>query len=679
MAITVSINGADVTNRIQFPHLSAVQNLTNEVDTASFRMLATSDHLLQENGSAILQENRSFILINRPPSFNDDVVITDGVATVFAGKISRVTRTIVAPDNIVYAVSCIDHSFQMDRLLVARIYEDETVGNIIADIIATFAPGYTTTNVSCDFVVGKIVFNHLTITQCLRKLSDIVRYDWYVDEDKDVHFFPSSTNVAPFDLTDTTGSHVFRSLVRTNDGSQLVNRVKVRGGEYDGTSYTDTITVSGNATKSFVMPYKMSNLQVELDTGSGFVAQDVGIDFIDTFPDFDVLHSFQTQSFRFENALSAGNKVRFTGNPKTPVVAILEDQASVEQYGPIEKLVRDTAILNNTIARKRAAAELMTYASEAIDARFRTYVGGLRTGMLLNVNTAGYTDELLIKQVTFSGRTKDSFEYSVACISTQRYTLLDLLRKIVAPEPQETDEREIAEQLYAANQNITVSGSASPVSYTNVPTILNTLDMVSFSTGSTSFAFDCTGATALIIPVVHAINITSITYNGSPLTVDGTVGPSFNSAIYRLNSPTTGINNITITGASFQFVGRAYAVSGINTSDPVEGSAASSVNPTEAQHLSLAVTQANSGIWSIGFMFRRDNDPGAPARSYDPDTALDIEDYDGGVSGGSPMVHIMHRIFTRPGIKKMGSTYSVVPNNGGNEASFVLYNGLATH
>src|SRR5690348_655447 len=114
MAITVTINGSDVTSRINFPHLSATQNLTNEVDTASFQMLATADHLLQENGSAVLQESGSFILINRPPTFNDDVVITDGAATVFAGKIARITRTIVSPANILYTVNCIDHSFQMD-------------------------------------------------------------------------------------------------------------------------------------------------------------------------------------------------------------------------------------------------------------------------------------------------------------------------------------------------------------------------------------------------------------------------------------------------------------------------------------------------------------------------------------------------------------------------------------
>ena len=36
----------------------------------------------------------------------------------------------------------------------------------------------------------------------------------------------------------------------------------------------DTITVKGGDTKSFVMPYKMSNLSVQVDTGAGFVTPD---------------------------------------------------------------------------------------------------------------------------------------------------------------------------------------------------------------------------------------------------------------------------------------------------------------------------------------------------------------------------------------------------------------------
>jgi hypothetical protein len=675
MAIAVTINGIDVSSRVTFPTITVQQNLTNEVDTASFEMRATADHLLKESGDAILQESGSFILLTAPPLFDDDVRISDGASVVFAGKVTRVTRTIESPLTIVFKVSCIDHSFEMDRILVTRSYENETVEDIIADIMSSFAPTFTTTNVSCDFEVDKIVFNHVTVTHCLRKLSDIVRYDWYVDEDKDIHFFPSNTNIAPFDLTDTTGSHVYRSLVRTEDGSQVVNRVKVRGGEYDGASFTDTITVSGSSTKSFNLPYKMANLAIELDTGGGFVSKTVGIDFIDTFDDFDVLYSFQTQSFRFENSLASGDKVRFTGLPKTPVVAVQEDSASVARYGPIEKLIRDNSILSNAVARKRAAAELMTYTEGIVDARFTTYTPGLRTGMLLAIQAAGFGDSLLVKRVAFSARTPQTFQYDVQCISTQRYTLIDLLRKIITPEPQPTDENEVAETLVPVSETVTMTETVSSRTPAAPLEIVRASDYSDFSGSSfSSTSFDCTGANCLIIVVPYTTGITGITYNSVAMTRDvATNGGAQSVEIWRLNNPTTGSNTVSISkgspGLNLQI--RMYALNGINTSDALEGTATSNVS---ALHKTLSVTQASS-ILSIAFFAVHVSDSGGGTKTWTPDAGDNVEDYDSTIDGATRSVTIIHRLFSRAGTKTIGTTYSQTPSLYQLGEVMALYNG----
>ncbi|TXH44822.1 MAG: hypothetical protein E6Q97_32195, partial [Desulfurellales bacterium] len=549
MSITVTKNGTNITSAVKFPNLTVTQNLTNEVDTASFMMEGVDYSLAKEDGGLLLQEDGYKILLADQPSFDDDIRILDGASVVFAGKISKVTRTVQAPRKLVFQISCVDHSSEMDRLLVARTYENETVEDIITDIVSSFAPNFTTTNVACTFVVGKIVFNHVTISQCLRKLAELVRYDWYIDEDKDVHFFTRETNLAPFALTDTAGKHGFRSLVRNADGSQTVNRVKVRGGEYDGASFTDVITVKGSSTTSFTLPYKMANLAIELDTGGGYVSKTVGIEFIDSFPDFDVLHEFQERTIRFASALADGNKIRFTGNPKTPVVGVVEDADSIAKYGVIEKFIYDGGIVSNSIARKRAAAELMAYAEIGVDATFETYTAGLRTGMLINVNTSGLEDQLIIKRATFSGYSPSTYKYSVTCISAHRYSLLDLLRKIITPDARSTDEQETSESLFSASDEINFADTAAKITPANSPpTILTALDLQWSGSGSTNFSFDCTDADVLIIVVPWAMNITGITYNGSALSTDGTVGGTRSSAIYRLNSPTTGTNNITVSG-----------------------------------------------------------------------------------------------------------------------------------
>jgi hypothetical protein len=439
--IQITINAVDLTDDIVPASLQVVSVLTNEPDSAQFQL--------------------KIIGSRAAPVFDDDIVIYDGSEKIFAGKVVEVSQAMAGSKLPVVLVRCVDHTFEFDRLLASKTYESQTIQAIIADLVSSYATGFTSVNANSTFVIEKIVFNQVPLSQCIRRLADIVRYDWYIDEDKAVHFFEKNTNTAPFDLTDTNGNYVTNSLVRSSDGSQLVNRVKVRGGLYDGNSYTDVITATGSP-KSFVLPYKMSNLVIELNTvGTAFATQGVGIDFIDEFgtasgTTISVLYNFQMQSIRFENELTTGNKVRFTGNPKVAVLAVAEDSASVALYGVIEKIIKDTGISSNEVARQRATAELVAFAETVVDASFMTYTSGLRTGMLINVASSfrGFDDDLLIKKLTFRARTNTTYEYQVDCISTQRYSMIDLLRKIITPDPRLEDEQETAEQIYPINEEV---------------------------------------------------------------------------------------------------------------------------------------------------------------------------------------------------------------------------------
>lgn len=341
--ITIELNSVDISDQVKFDSVQVDSVLTNEVDTAQFD--------IRRYGARTIN-----------PVFNDDVVIYDGADKIFAGKVNSVDNNAEAGLGAYLTIRCTDHTMEFDRLLASRTYEDTTVHDIIDDLVSSYAPSFTINNVSSNFIIPKIVFNQVPLSQCLRRLADIMRYDWYIDPDKDIHFFERNTNTAPFDLTDTSGNFVYKTLSRSSDGTQIVNRVKVRGGEYDGDTYTDVITVKGSDSKSFKLPYKFSNLTIELDTGGGYVSKTVGIDFIDDFTTKDVLYNFQDQSFRFETARGDGNKIRFSGNPKVPVLAIAEDSPSVIAYGAIEKLIRDDTIESNNVARKRASAELLAFA-----------------------------------------------------------------------------------------------------------------------------------------------------------------------------------------------------------------------------------------------------------------------------------------------------------------------------
>lgn len=437
MSVIVKINSVDKSEFIELDSLFVEENLTSLVDTAKFIIKKIGD--------------RVFV-----PEFNDDVEVWDGAVQIFGGKILIITENIkTGAGGIVYECSCVDHTYEMDKVLASKTYENETVAAIITDLLSSYAPTFNANNVDSTYVVTKIVFNQVSISSCIKKLAEMLRYDWYVDVDKSVHFFSKFSKSAPFNITDTSANYIFKTLERNVDGSQLVNRVKVRGGEYDGSTYTDSITVKGNVSKSFRLPYKMSNLTVKLNT----VSKTVGIDFIDDFTTKDVLFSYQDQTFRFENALADGDVIEYSGNPKVRVLAVAEDGVSIASYGAIEKLVRDDSIKDNTLARRRAAAELYAYAVEVVDAKFETYESGLHTGQTINIQSTlrGSDDNLIIKRVSYKMIDPMTFGYSVQLVSTKRFGLIEMLQKLMEPAALDADENEVSETIYTTSEELTIT------------------------------------------------------------------------------------------------------------------------------------------------------------------------------------------------------------------------------
>ncbi|KKT72756.1 MAG: hypothetical protein UW68_C0026G0005 [Candidatus Collierbacteria bacterium GW2011_GWB1_44_6] len=443
--ITVKINSVDCSSSIIWPSLSVEQNLTSQVDNASFQVRKYGTRLLT-------------------PEVSDLIEIYDGADLVFSGQIINITEDIESNAGaLLFTVQCVDHTYELDGILVAETYENMTVKQIIDDIVANYAPTFTAVNVNSTYLISKIVFNQISISQCLKRLADLLKYEWYVDEVKDIHFFTKFTNVAPYNLTDTSGNFIYDSLSRKVDGTQIANQVKVRGGLGTETSlFTDVTTVKGNNTLSFKLPYKYKGLVIRVDTGSGYVGKQVGIEFIDKFVSeggtADVLYNYQDDSIRFPSVFADGNKIEFSGYRKYPVMAVASDSASIDLYGLREKLIKDNSIEDNTIARKRATAELQVYKDEISDGRFDTYTKGLRAGMVIQLDSTlrNVTTDFLIKKLKMKPIDPSTFMYSIELITTRKYTLIDLLQKLLQTEDYKIDEHEVAEIIKTDLAEVTI-------------------------------------------------------------------------------------------------------------------------------------------------------------------------------------------------------------------------------
>lgn len=81
------------------------------------------------------------------------------------------------------------------------------------------------------YVESSVAFDDFKInrtkpTEVMQRLADNLAWYWYIDYDKYIHLFPSTTIVAPITITETSNN--FDDLKITYDTSRLINRQVVR-------------------------------------------------------------------------------------------------------------------------------------------------------------------------------------------------------------------------------------------------------------------------------------------------------------------------------------------------------------------------------------------------------------------------------------------------------------------
>ncbi len=444
-SVDYSLNGTDWVNLGRNINYSGFKAIFNAKGNSVF-YIKYYKHSTDNSGANYLSSNFSVVA---------DINLGD---KIFGGYVTEIEEDLSQVEGGYVKIHCQDYTYGLSGVLVAKSYTGQTAKAIIEDLVSEFVPDFTTTNVVAPTTIAKIVFNQVSVADCLTRISKIIGYEWFVDSNKDIHFFQRFSLTAPFGLTDTGGNYIYKTLKRTIDGTQIANQVKVRGGMGTETSlFEDTITVKGDETLTFKLPYKFADLQVWVND----IEKTVGIDNIHDFTSHDVLYNYQLDSIRFENTLNDGDEVKFAGYKKYPVMAIVSDDASISLIGLREKLVVDNTLEDTTTARERAFLELELAKDAITDCSFRTYENGLECGMTISVGSekreVGELD-YIINRVRFQTRTPEEFDYQVYCSTARKMGLTQFLKELATRgDSFREDESEVAEQIRTDWQDFQIS------------------------------------------------------------------------------------------------------------------------------------------------------------------------------------------------------------------------------
>lgn len=451
MSVIIKVNTVDKSSEIDWRTINLTRALTNQIDTLSFT-------LIRPDSSGY------------KPVLNDLIELIEDGTTLFGGIVVSTEESVEKKKEVV-RVTAKDYSFDMDKRLVVQVYENMTVAEIIEDIKDNVLPaGYDTANVVCDVEIKYIAFNYELPSKCFQQLAQIVDYDWYVNENKEIYFFLKGSQTAPFELSDSNGNYIYDSLQISSDIKNIRNSIIVRGGTYEANTYFEELEADGDQT-TFTFAYKYSNATL---TVAG-VSKTMGIDFIDDPTAFDALYNFQEKAVKFPTGTkpTSGQIVRLTGNPHVPVVTKLTDSASVALYGEFQYKIVDKSIGSKEAARDRARAEIAAWAESVNEGSFATYTAGLNVGQKIRIQSTnrGIDNYYIISRISSKMHTPTTMIHVCQLVTSQTYGMVEFLQNLLMAKDKEIEigQDEVLDSVLGVSDRITLTDTVTPQTPTTGP------------------------------------------------------------------------------------------------------------------------------------------------------------------------------------------------------------------
>lgn len=144
--------------------------------------------------------------------------------------------------------------------------ETATASIMIDDVRMTDENSFTMYNFEDTVVYDDVRSAYKKPTSFIDALAGDAQFYWYIDYERDIHFFDRETNEAAFSIHDTSDN--FEKLVVDIDTSQLKNRQTVRGGTKTTTTFYYEVKEGDNAAREWVLKSQTANLEITIDDNS---------------------------------------------------------------------------------------------------------------------------------------------------------------------------------------------------------------------------------------------------------------------------------------------------------------------------------------------------------------------------------------------------------------------------
>lgn len=376
-------------------------------------------------------DTATFVLVdsyNSTPNFTipvfSQVKLVDNTAgqTLFAGVCNDPVFAPISPNFNEWQLGCTDYTFYADNAIVHGTFIGETVDQIVVQLTQQANCGITAKTIRNGGYVApgptlaSFVMNYGTLSDAWRKLSQLAGqttpYGWYVDENRNLHFYDASTAISSgvtFTTTPTSGG--LGSLTQAHydwdssctyewDGSSVRNQILVQGasqtithGPVSSTAPTDTWLGNGSQT-SWPLRYTVTGTPILHVNRVATSIEVVNAGAVGTFT-WQVQQNQRGGWFltNTSGAPSSGTKIQIWYDYQVPIVARANDRASQAQYtgpngGVFTEYINDSSLSTVPMALARAQRERTEYAFAAERINFTTtedWLGWIRSGQTCTI------------------------------------------------------------------------------------------------------------------------------------------------------------------------------------------------------------------------------------------------------------------------------------------------------
>ena len=159
-------------------------------------------------------------------------------------------------DEFLYELTCVDFTIDFDFELIQHDFipvgATQSAQDVARELVGRVGRGFTSNNVVGDVQVGQVRGDLDPPSQIISQLSESIEHQWYIDYNRDLHFFfvRDVAGPIPFVDFDVDTEHI-RELVIEENWEQVKNHLFLDGAK-SKSSNTDNIKVDGDGTIKFI-------------------------------------------------------------------------------------------------------------------------------------------------------------------------------------------------------------------------------------------------------------------------------------------------------------------------------------------------------------------------------------------------------------------------------------------